>query len=92
MNKIREEIDEIDDAMRILFEKRMDCVRKVIAYKIKNHMEIKDENREVRMIEKNLKKLKNPKYQKAYECFLRDIIKGSIAFQETWLSQKKNKE
>ncbi len=88
MKKIRQEIDEIDDAMRILFEKRMDCVQAVIAYKIENRIEVRDIKREEAMIEKNLEKLSNPDYCELYESFLRAIISSSVEFQEEWQEQK----
>ncbi len=91
MEKLRQEIDAIDEAMRILFEKRMDCVKEIIDYKLKNQIEIKDLNREETMIENNLRKLKNPDYCQAYECFLREIIRSSVEFQEDWQDQKNNK-
>lgn len=88
MEKLRQEIDKIDDAMRALFEERMDCVQAVVAYKVANQIGVRDRQREEAMIEKNLKKLNNPDYCEMYEYFLREIIRTSVEFQEEWLEQK----
>lgn len=88
MDKIRAKIDAIDDAMRILFEQRMDCVQEVIDYKFKNKMAIKDSHREAAMIERNTRKLKNQKYKAAYEYFLREMMASSREFQQTYLNEK----
>ena len=57
LDKIRKEIDEIDSVMLNLFEKRMHLSKEVADYKIKNHMEIFQKDREQEVLEKNLNKL-----------------------------------
>ena len=51
-------IDNIDNLIIELYEKRMDVVKEVIKYKIENNIPITDSNRELSMLENNLKKIK----------------------------------
>ncbi|WKY43660.1 chorismate mutase [Eubacteriaceae bacterium ES2] len=86
---VRKKIDEIDDEMRILFEKRMDCVKEIIEYKYSNQEKIFDPTREAQMIENNTRKLSNPYYQDSYEKMLKAIMDLSKDYQNGWLEQKK---
>ena len=49
--QLRQEIDEIDQEMVRLFEKRMDVSRRVAEYKIANGKKILDRGREVQKLE-----------------------------------------
>lgn len=55
----REQIDEIDAQMVALFERRMNVVRRVGAYKARNGMRVQDERREERMIERRVGMLRD---------------------------------
>ena len=59
LQDIRIEINQIDDEMRQLFEKRMILVAKVAEYKMAHNMEVFDEKREKEVIDNNTNKLKN---------------------------------
>ena len=50
-------IDNIDNLIIELYEKRMDVVKEVIKYKIENNIPITDSNRELSMLENNLKEI-----------------------------------
>ena len=89
LESIRKKIDEIDDEMRILFEKRMDCVKEIIEYKYSNQEEIFDPDREAKMIKNNTQKLKNPYYQDGYEKMLKAMMDLSKDYQNGWPEQKK---
>ena len=91
LEEIRTTIDAIDGEMRVLFERRMDCIQAVAEYKYNNDDEIFDQNREGIVIEKNLNQLKNQKYAKAYELFLHEIMDASKVYQTQWINDQKKK-
>ena len=75
-------IDNIDNSIIELYEKRMDVVKEVIKYKIENNIPITDSNRELSMLENNLKKIKNEEYKKYYKYVLEGFLKASKRMQE----------
>ncbi len=75
-------IDNIDNLIIELYEKRMDVVKEVIKYKIENNIPITDSNRELSMLENNLKKIKNEEYKKYYKDVLEGFLKASKRMQE----------
>ena len=66
----RREIDNIDEELVKLFEKRMNIAINVAKYKIENNMTIFNEVREIEVIKKNVARLSNKKYSKLTESFL----------------------
>ncbi len=92
LDEIREQIDAIDDQMRILFEQRMVCIKAVAEYKFNNNGDIFDQNREQKMLKKNLSKLEASEYAKAYEQFLQEILLVSKAYQKDWILSKESDE
>ncbi len=84
----RNKIDEIDNKIIELFEKRMDVVKNVVAYKLENNMQIADSSREALMLEKNLKKIKNEEYKKYYESVLAGYLKASKDMQKDIITKK----
>lgn len=89
LEEIRKEIDGIDEEMARLFEKRMNCVMSVAEYKYKNNEKIFDPEREKKVIENNLKRLKKEEYKNIYEKFLHDLMDHSKAFQKEWIESQK---
>ena len=81
-------IDNIDNLIIELYEKRMDVVKEVIKYKIENNIPITDSNRELSMLENNLKKIKNEEYKKYYKYVLEGFLKASKKMQEDILNKK----
>lgn len=75
-------IDNIDNLIIELYEKRMDVVKEAIKYKIENNIPITDSNRELSMLENNLKKIKNEEYKKYYKDVLEGFLKASKKMQE----------
>ncbi len=91
MNKlleIRAEINAIDKEMKELFLKRMEIVKGVAEYKIKNNLPVLDESREVSMIE-NLMNDVNPEMQEYYLEFLKNNIKISRDMQQKLIDENK---
>ena len=81
-------IDNIDNLIIELYEKRMDVVKEVIKYKIENNIPITDSNRELSMLENNLKKIKNEEYKKYYKDVLEGFLKASKKMQEDIIKKK----
>lgn len=77
----RDCIDEIDEEIIKLYEKRMDVVKKVIEYKIQNNIDIQDKNRENDILAKNLNKIDNHQYKKYYKHILDGFLNASKEMQ-----------
>ena len=78
----RIKIDEADEEIRNAFLKRMNAVKDVINYKIKNNLAIFDSSREGIVINKNMALLKDENVSKYYEDLLKYLIKLSKEYQE----------
>ncbi|WP_050740725.1 chorismate mutase [Acetobacterium bakii] len=89
LDAIRKKIDEIDGEMRVLFEKRMDCIQKVAEYKFNKNEKIFDQSREQSVIEKNLKLLEKQEYKSAYHDFLQVLMDSSKDYQKDWIASQK---
>lgn len=91
LNELRKVIDEIDNKIINLYEKRMDIVKEVINYKLENNIPVLDSNRETSMLEKNLNKINNLEYKKYYEDVLKGYLSASKNLQNDILNSKKDK-
>ncbi|MBC3797853.1 chorismate mutase [Acetobacterium tundrae] len=89
---IRKTIDEIDAEMRVLFERRMDCIKAVAEYKYNNDDQIFDQNREEKVKEKNLNQLKNKEYAVAYKGFIQELLDSSKVYQNQWINDQKTNQ
>ena len=88
LEESRIEIDEIDNKIIELYEKRMQVVKDVVQYKIENNIPILDANRESSMLSKNLKKINNEEFKKYYEGVLKGYLKASKEMQQDILNSK----
>lgn len=91
MNKLEQSrllIDDIDNNIIELYEKRMDIILEVIKYKIENNIPILDTNRETLMLEKNLKKISNEQYKEYYKDVLEGFLKASKKMQSDIIKNK----
>ena len=88
LENCRDIIDQIDSEIIRLYEKRMDIVKEVIKYKIKNNIPILDSSREEKMLIKNLEKIKNEDYKKYYNSVLTGFLKASKDMQNDILKNK----
>jgi chorismate mutase / prephenate dehydratase len=70
LNQLRNQIDEIDEKMVLLFEERMVAVMKIADYKNQNGIPILNETREKEVIKKNTLRLKNKTFEHSLERFL----------------------
>lgn len=81
LDEVRVEIEEIDKEMIKLFERRMNCSKEVILYKLANNLPILDSSREALLIEKN-SKLVSKDLRKYYIEFLKGVIEVSKDYQK----------
>ncbi|OCN03889.1 chorismate mutase [Erysipelotrichaceae bacterium MTC7] len=92
MNKLeqaRNKINQIDEEMAALFEKRMHAVEDVISYKQEHHMEVLDFSREQEVIQKNMQYIQDEKLRSYYKEFISDVMKTSRRFQHATLINDK---
>lgn len=86
IDELRIEIDEIDEALVKLFERRMKTVEGIANYKIKNGLALKDTSREQAVIEKNTSRLSDETYELYLKGFLKDLMASSRSYQKTLMS------
>lgn len=89
LHKLRQEIDQIDNELVKLFEKRMNISKKVADYKRINNIPIFDEARESKVIEKNIDKLNDKSLRHELEEFYKVIFRISKDIQERELYKSK---
>lgn len=85
LEKAREIINESDREMARLFEKRMDAVRTVAAYKKEHGVPVDDLEREAEIIKKNSALIKDDEYRSYYVNFLQQTIDVSKSMQHKLL-------
>ena len=82
LEEIRQEIDQVDDALVALLEKRMNLVGQVVAIKKSTGKAVADPKREERIFAKVASKIENTNYQEPILATFTDILKHSRALQE----------
>ncbi len=85
LTQCRMEIDEIDQQLIELFEKRMALSKNVVEYKIQNQLEIFQPKREQEVIEKNIKRLTNQELVEYAKCFIQEMMTVSKSYQSDYL-------
>ncbi len=85
LEKARQLINEADKEMAKLFEKRMDAVKIVAAYKKENGIPVDDFGREDEIIKKNCTLIENEEYRSYYINFLKENISLSKKIQHKLL-------
>lgn len=88
LENLREKIDAIDKEMIALFEKRMDIVADIAAYKIKNNLPVLNQNREDIVISKVKSTVKNKDYADSAADLIKDIMEISKKFQQKLISKQ----
>lgn len=74
LQKLREQIDQIDRQMVALFEQRMDVVCRVAEFKQKQGVPIFQSGREKVVLEKAKEMLNNKEYEQALESFMTHMM------------------
>lgn len=87
LDKARQQIDEIDEKIAKLFEKRMQAVQQVIAYKKQTGKAIFDQNREKQVIQKNIAYIQNPELKTYYHYWQQNLMDISKAYQQEILGK-----
>lgn len=82
LKEIRNEINEIDEKIAKLFEKRMIIAQKIAAYKMQNALPIEDKVREKELIKKNSNYIEDEQIKEYYINFLQDMMDISKKYQE----------
>ena len=77
----REEIRQIDEEMARLFERRMEAVRKVAAYKMKRGLPILDKEQEAQVLQGRSLLIRNPELEPFYREFLQETMDISKRWQ-----------
>ena len=89
LDKIRENINSIDEQMAQLFEKRMEMSEQVAAFKKARGLSIRDAERERELIDPNRRHITDPAVASYYVQFLRGVLDLSCAYQSRLLSGMK---
>lgn len=80
LDELRREIDEIDESLKTLFEKRMECSKSVSEFKFQNHLPIYHKGREDAIICDFIEHFENEKKPYA-RAFLKNLIRQSREYQ-----------
>ena len=89
LEQCRKEIDEIDKELINLFERRMDVAIRVANCKKENDLPIYDEERESKVIKKNVDNLKNKNYDLLARRFFLSIMELSRSLHESIIKKHK---
>ena len=82
IKELREQINQIDAEMALLFTKRMELVSLIAKYKKENNLPIFDEEREKEIIKKNLELIKDEHLKEYYLIFFKALLIESKRYQE----------
>lgn len=89
MEKLRNQIDIIDQTMQNLFLERMQVVKQIALYKLENDLPVFDETREQEIIKKNINRIDDLELVTYYESLFRKILEVSKAYQEKVIGELK---
>ena len=81
LEQYRKEIDQIDEALTQLFEKRMDIAFKIAQFKKQNNLKILNQEREKEVLQKAVDTLQNKNYQQEVTDFFNELMRISKDFQ-----------
>ncbi|MBR3692944.1 MAG: chorismate mutase [Erysipelotrichales bacterium] len=88
LEEARQIIDEVDEQITKLFEKRMQAVESIVAYKLQHDLPIFDPQREKQVISKNVERIENEVYRPYFEEYLQHTMDISKKYQRTFLEKK----
>ncbi|MDR3258052.1 MAG: chorismate mutase [Fusobacteriaceae bacterium] len=83
----RKIIDDIDEKIAKLFQKRMVTVEKIAQYKIKNKLEVFDKCREEEILLKNIEFIENEDQKNLYKEFLKKLLNLSCDYQKSIINK-----
>ena len=79
---IRQEIDQIDQELVALLEKRMVCVGQIVKYKEQKGLPVLDQEREREVLEKVGSLVMDEQYRATIQAQFQDMMNRSRDFQE----------
>ena len=79
---IRQEIDQIDQELVALLEKRMVCVGQIVKYKEQKGLPVLDQGREREVLEKVGSLVMDEQYRSTIQAQFQDMMKHSRTYQE----------
>ena len=82
LEELRQEINQIDDELVVLLEKRMKLVNQVATYKQETGKAVLDAKREEVILGRVADHVENPAYKDTILATFKDILKNSRAYQE----------
>lgn len=82
LDQIRKDIDQIDQELVALLEKRMVCVGQIIEYKEQQGLPVLDQRRENEVLEKVGSLVKDEQYLSTIQAQFQDMMKRSRIYQE----------
>ena len=88
LQEARDVIQGVDRQMAVLFEERMEAVRKVAAYKKERGIPVLDEKQEEIVLTRNCEYIKDEVIRQSYRTFMQDTMKRSRQYQERLISDE----
>lgn len=82
LDQIRKDIDQIDQELVALLEKRMVCVGQIVEYKEQQGLPVLDQGREREVLEKVASLVDDEQYHATIQAQFRDLMARSRDFQE----------
>lgn len=82
LDQIRKDIDQIDQELVALLEKRMVCVGQIIEYKEQQGLPVLDQRREREVLEKVGSLVTDEQYRSTIQAQFRDLMARSRDYQE----------
>ena len=88
LSEIRKSINEVDQSLAQLFEKRMELVALVAEYKIENDIPILNSEREKQVIDRALESLRDKSLSREMEIFFNELMAISREYQSRYIDEK----
>ena len=82
LDQISKDIDQIDQELVALLEKRMVCVGQIVEYKEQQGLPVLDQGREREVLEKVASLVGDEQYRSTIQAQFRDLMARSRDFQE----------
>ena len=82
LEELRQEINQIDDDLVVLLEKRMVCVGQIVKYKEQEGLPVLDQGREREVLEKVGSLVMDEQYRSTIQAQFQDMMKHSRTYQE----------
>ena len=87
LEKIRNDIDQIDEKIVQLLEIRMNLIQEVVKTKQTQELRVLDDSREQTILQKVQNSVQNPAYRPTIVNTYKDIMKNSRDYQKNFLKK-----